>query len=990
MERRKKFMAMFHFRLKSDKKPDGTKISVVKHVDYIRHEGKFADNELWLQNNKFIGNFISSDQIKNTLAGKNILLYKTDNFGSIRNSEHGIEVTENSSPTTLAIALMLANETSNHQPLTLSGSSNFQTSVLNAALLFDLDISFADKLLQNQFLKLKEQIIYDRKIFSNSGGTIVSNRSISKSYPSATQFKTIESATQIGFCLPSLSQLPLVHSESSGTDLFLPNDESCQLEQFAKKSYRALRWNFSSERKKLAVDTAKTILQRVEEIMDYVSASSHVEYINREKAFARRGGCIFHSHKLPKWAKNDPKEFFKAADKYEAKGNRRYMEIEFALPNELKTVAQYRQIIDAFIEKHLSNHYYAYAIHDKIGVMSNGQHHPHVHIMFSERVIDDVEKIKERSPKNFFKYPARKKKDGSEPSFEEKFNRGAPKNRNWADKNFLAILRADCAQIQNDVLEKNGFSIRVDHRTLKAQKEEAERNGDTFLARLLDKIPEKYAGLISCQDDEKIERLKKFRDLRQRNFDLLSKIDAMAKQADELDLKDSVQKSSLNAKKILTQKFNSQPLRDLQEKILSAIADVNKWKRIIISYRDAEQQARLEYMTPSERELWHIYFETLAQKKQLEEFLANIKIPPNSQKATLDAFNDIQSCVKKKIFALFSSATLLKKSVDDIQTKLDSPDYKKNIQLVIHQILQSNLHARKMLKLSNDNLEKTMDELQNLMFEQSGEHKNIFQTREVYDIIRRQFFDLKKEYEKNLDLKIQLQKKIISPQRAISMAQNIFVHGDFKKLRSELLKLHKDEQKFIKNLADFNQRKKIFINRDWSADEKSLSLQEKYFLIKRKTLLELEKLRLDGLKISLRSRQSKLENFCQLPDSKKKIELIATSILRKNFKFVRRLEEIESTCKNLSLRLAHSKQQMEVLREQLNSERHYTFYKVDQENLSNQSAASIIADAILREPNAVQLVARSSNNALEMDKTWELMSELDKDELKNKKILREL
>ena len=76
---------------------------------------------------------------------------------------------------------------------------------------------------------------------------------------------------------------------------------------------------------------------------------------------------------------------FQAADRYEGVSNRRYMEIEFALPNELKTVEQYRQIIDFFIAKHLSNHYYAYAIHNKIGVMSEGQHHPHVHIMFSER-----------------------------------------------------------------------------------------------------------------------------------------------------------------------------------------------------------------------------------------------------------------------------------------------------------------------------------------------------------------------------------------------------------------------------------------------------------------------------------------------------------------------------------------------------------------------------------------------------------------------------
>ena len=44
-------MAMFHFRLKSDKKPDGTKISAVQHVDYIRREGNFANVEQWEQKN---------------------------------------------------------------------------------------------------------------------------------------------------------------------------------------------------------------------------------------------------------------------------------------------------------------------------------------------------------------------------------------------------------------------------------------------------------------------------------------------------------------------------------------------------------------------------------------------------------------------------------------------------------------------------------------------------------------------------------------------------------------------------------------------------------------------------------------------------------------------------------------------------------------------------------------------------------------------------
>ena len=129
---------------------------------------------------------------------------------------------------------MLANETMNHKPLIISGSSDFKKSVIQSAIFANLSVSFADQLMQNEFIHQKEIIKNDRK--------------------------------------------------------------------------------------KLAEQTAKKILERIENTMDYVFAASHVEYINREKAFARRGGCIFHSHKLPKWAKNDPKKFFKAADKYESKG----------------------------------------------------------------------------------------------------------------------------------------------------------------------------------------------------------------------------------------------------------------------------------------------------------------------------------------------------------------------------------------------------------------------------------------------------------------------------------------------------------------------------------------------------------------------------------------------------------------------------------------------------------------------------------------------
>ena len=707
---------MFHFRLKSDKKSNGSRVSAVKHVEYINREGTFAHDEQWKQLNKFVGNFITTAQTPNALDGLETLLYKTDDFGSIKNSQRGIEVTDNASLTTIAIALMLADETMEHKPLIINGSSAFRKSVLIVAALANLNLSFHDKLLQRAFQQKKAE-----------------------------------------------------------QDISLALAQAAQL-------------------------TTKKILENVAQAQKQQSAVSHVEYINREKAYENRGGCIFQFHRLPKWANDDPKKFFQAADKYEGVGHRRYVEIEFALPNELKTVEQYRQIIDTFIAKHLQDHYYAYAIHNKIGVMSDGQHHSHVHIMFSERLIDDVEKKKERTAKSFFLYPARKKKDGSQPTFEEKWNRGAPKDPKWCSHQYVRQMRADFAQIQNEILEQNGFSIRVDHRTLQAQKEEAEHNGDSSLARLFSRLPEKYIGIIGNQEDDepRLERLKQFRALRKQHFALVMQIDALTTEADELEIKDAVLLASSNAKTLMDskeyarQKFVSPNLSALKQKMLTALAQVNKLKQAIISQHDAELQAKLEYMTKAERVLWLRYFETLAQKKHWEEFLKTLRKPDEKCKDELNAYEEVAAGVKAKIFTLLITSLKMKKSVEEIQHRLDSPECKKNIALVSHQILQANVQVRKMLKKTSEELEQAVDNLQNALVTKTLEEPQTnFKTREVYNLIRRQYLGLKKEYENTLADKFAVRRQIISPERAISMAKNIFVHGDFKRLREDFRRFKK-------------------------------------------------------------------------------------------------------------------------------------------------------------------------------------------------------
>ena len=101
-----------------------------------------------------------------------------------------------------------------------------------------------------------------------------------------------------------------------------------------------------------------------------------------------------------------------------------------------------------------------------------------------------------------------------------------------------------------------------------------------------------------------------------------------------------------------------------------------------------------------------------------------------------------------------------------------------------------------MLKRASEELDKAVDDLRNTLFAKTMEEpQTTFKTREVYDIIRQQYRDLKKEHEDLFVTKFQIQRQIISPQRAIFMAKNIFVHGEYKRLREKIRRYKKEEQK---------------------------------------------------------------------------------------------------------------------------------------------------------------------------------------------------
>ena len=261
----------------------------------------------------------------------------------------------------------------------------------------------------------------------------------------------------------------------------------------------------------------------------------------------------------------------------------------------------------------------------------------------------------------------------------------------------------------------------------------------------------------------------------------------------------------------------------------------------------------------------------------------------------------------------------------------------------------------------------------------------------MYDLICQQHRALKKEHEDLFVEKFQIQRQIISPQRAIFISKNIFVHGDFKRLREQIRRYKKEEQRLTPKLLAYAKEEKEFQTRDWSGFPRSTFLQVQYYLTKQRTLLELERSRLDQIKFSLQSKQAELETLCRQSDVAKKIDEIATGILRKNLRFVQQLEKVDKRDKEIIQRLNHTQEQMNALENRIARDKVNTRYRVNcSDKLSNNKAASLIADAILNEPEAVQLVARFNGNNLEMEKDWEMMSEFDKDEIIRKKIIREL
>ena len=221
------------------------------------------------------------------------------------------------------------------------------------------------------------------------------------------------------------------------------------------------------------------------------SAAAKFQYITRSGRYAAGQAEIVTtmSGNLPCWAEG-PAAFWAAADQHERANGRLFRSYVISLPRELgppEWQALSRSLTSQICGQDRLP--WSAAIHAGDGA------NPHLHLVINERVDDGIA----RDGPGWFRRAALA---GDDPA-----SGGARKTQRLEKKKFLHELRKSWAGLANTALAEAGHTARIDHRTLEAQRQEAEAAGDHAAAEALDRLPvHQSRASIALEDADPDER----------------------------------------------------------------------------------------------------------------------------------------------------------------------------------------------------------------------------------------------------------------------------------------------------------------------------------------------------------------------------------------------------------------------------------------------------------------------------------------------------
>ncbi len=216
----------------------------------------------------------------------------------------------------------------------------------------------------------------------------------------------------------------------------------CNLEHTAKKAIKTRSGK---------VKKAPTAKSRFHYITRTLHFKKYKENTSEKIEFVRSGN-------MPNFAEGKPAEFWNAAEVYERSNGRTCSSLVVALPKEL-TQEQRIELAEAFIAEFADRYRYPFtcAIHNHAGALA-GQDQPHLHLIYSERHVDGIE----RTPEQFFKRynPEQPEKGGAQKLTADVLGMG---------KAQLQLYRQKTEELINDSLQRYAPTKIIEIRGLKVE-----------------------------------------------------------------------------------------------------------------------------------------------------------------------------------------------------------------------------------------------------------------------------------------------------------------------------------------------------------------------------------------------------------------------------------------------------------------------------------------------------------------------------------------
>ena len=209
---------------------------------------------------------------------------------------------------------------------------------------------------------------------------------------------------------------------------------------------------------------------------DYISRGGKYEAACQDELVHLESGC------MPSFAASDPRSYWAAADSHERSNGRLFRSLTAALPNSLDSAGRLELARSFAARVTASELPYTLVVHAGLSVESKPDN-PHLHLVFSERVNDGVE----RAAEQWFRRAA--------PAGRDPASGGARKSERTKPREWLEETRQAWAAEMNLAFDRAGVADRVTSESHATQLARAREAGDAAAEkRLLLNPPSEHIG----------------------------------------------------------------------------------------------------------------------------------------------------------------------------------------------------------------------------------------------------------------------------------------------------------------------------------------------------------------------------------------------------------------------------------------------------------------------------------------------------------------